>query len=73
MIRWVAVIFLGLTVFYVLLPWILEKLFVGRIIGDVPFKLFGRIFVLPFGSTVLWSSVAFLIAEIVKMTCLFCN
>ena len=72
MIRWVAVIFLGLTIFYALLPWILEKIFVGRVIGDFRFKLFGRIFVLPFGSTVLWSSIAFLIAEIVKLTCAFC-
>lgn len=72
MIRWVAVIFIGLTVFYALIPWIIEKLGVGRIIGDVRFQLFGRMFVLPFGSTVLWSAVAFLIAEIVKRTCLFC-
>lgn len=72
MIRWVAVIFLGLIVFYALLPWILEKIGVGRMIGDVRFKLFDRIFVLPFGSTVLWSSIAFLIAEVVKRTCLFC-
>lgn len=72
MIRWVAVIFLALIVFYALLPWMLEKIGVGRIIGDVRFKLFDRIFVLPFGSTVLWSSVAFLIAEVVKRTCMFC-
>jgi hypothetical protein len=72
MIRWVAVIFVGLTVFYALLPWILEKLFVGRVIGDIRFKLFGRILVLPFGSTVLWASIAFAIAEIVKWTCPFC-
>jgi hypothetical protein len=68
MIRWVAVIFLGLTVFYALLPWMLAKVGVGRIIGDVKLQIFGGIFVLPFGSTVLWSSVAFLIAEIVKLT-----
>lgn len=72
MIRWVAVIFLGLTIFYALVPWIVEKLAVGRIIGDVRFKLFGRIFVLPFGSTVLWSALAFLIAGVVKQTCMFC-
>jgi hypothetical protein len=66
MIRWVAVIFIGLTVFYALLPWILEKLGVGRIIGDLRFTLGGKTFVVPFGSTVLWSAVAFLIAEVVK-------
>lgn len=72
MIRWVAVIFLGLTVFYALLPWLLAKLGVGRIIGDLRFTFFGRIFILPFGSTVLWSALAFLIAEVVKRTCAFC-
>ena len=66
MIRWVAVIFVGLTVFYALLPWILEKLFVGRVVGDIRVPLFGRIFVLPFGSTVLWSAIVFLIAELAK-------
>jgi hypothetical protein len=66
MIRWVAVIFIGLTVFYALLPWILDKVGVGRIIGDLRFALANRTFVLPFGSTVLWSAIAFLIAEIVK-------
>lgn len=66
MIRWVIAIFVGLTVFYALLPWILEKLGVGRIIGDVRFSL-GRLeLMLPFGSTVLWSAIVFLIAEVVK-------
>ncbi len=64
MIRWVAVIFLGLMIFSVLLPW-LEKLGVGRLPGDVRFKLFGLPMCLPFGSTLLWSALAFLIAELV--------
>ncbi len=63
MIRWVAVIFLGLLVFYPLLPRLLDKLRVGRLPGDVRFRLAGQIFCLPFGSTVLWSALAFLIAE----------
>lgn len=64
MIRWVLVIFVGLTVFYALLPWVLVKLGVGRVIGDVRVTLGGRLFVLPFGSTLIWSAVAFLVAEI---------
>ena len=71
MIRWVAVIFIGLIVFYPLLP-VLAKLGVGRLPGDLRFKLFGLIFCLPFGSTVLWAVAAFVIAEVVKRTCLFC-
>lgn len=71
MIRWVAVIFIGLFVFYALLPG-LARLGVGRLPGDVRFRLRGQVLCLPFGSTVLWSAVALLVAEIVKRTCLFC-
>lgn len=65
MIRWVLVIFVGLMVFSVLLPW-LEKLGIGHIPGDVRFKLAGKIRCLPFGSTVLISAVAFLIAQLLQ-------
>lgn len=64
MIRWVAAIFIGLSVFYPLLPW-LEKLGVGRVPGDVRFRLRAAMFCLPFGSTVLWSALAFAIAQLV--------
>jgi hypothetical protein len=64
MIRWVAVIFLGLAVFYPLLPF-MARLGVGRVPGDVLFKLRGVILCLPFGSTLLWAVLAFLIARFV--------
>jgi hypothetical protein len=67
MIRWVAAIFLGLVVFYPLLPQ-LDALWVGRLPGDIRFRVRRIVFCLPFGSTVLWSAVAFVIAEIVKLT-----
>lgn len=62
MIRWVIAIFIGVTVFSALLPW-LEKLGIGRLPGDVRFKLFGKSFCLPFASTLIISAVAFLIAH----------
>lgn len=65
MIRWVAVIFLALLVFYPLLPW-LARLRVGRLPGDVLFRVRGVVFCLPFGSTLLWSALAFLIAELLS-------
>ena len=71
MIRWVAVIFIGLFIFYPLLPWF-DRLRVGRLPGDVLFKFRGVVFCLPFGSTVVWSAVVFLIAEIVSLTCPTC-
>ncbi|BEV17758.1 DUF2905 domain-containing protein [Herbaspirillum huttiense] len=63
MIRWIVVIFLSVIVFSTLLPW-LEKLGIGRLPGDLRFRLFGRIFSLPFASTILISVVVFLLAKI---------
>lgn len=63
MIRWVAVIFIALIIFPVLLPD-LQKLGVWRMPGDVRFKLRGKIFCLPFGSALVVSALAFLAAEI---------
>jgi hypothetical protein len=63
LIRWIIVIFLAVIVFSTLLPW-LEKLGIGRLPGDLRFRLFGRIFSLPFASTILISVVVFLLAKI---------
>ncbi len=65
MIRWVFAIFIGLTVFSALLPW-LEKLGIGRLPGDIKFKLFGRVFSLPFASTILLSLAVMLLAKFLK-------
>lgn len=62
MIRWVLTIFIGLIVFSALLPW-LEKLGVGRLPGDISFSLFGKRIFLPFASTILLSTVIFLVAR----------
>jgi hypothetical protein len=62
MIRWVLTIFIALIVFSAVLPW-LEKLGVGRLPGDVKFSLFGKTIFLPFASTILLSTVIFLIAR----------
>ena len=51
MIRWVFAIFLGLTIFYPLLPDILARLRVGRWPGDFLFQFRGVVFCLPFSST----------------------
>ncbi len=66
MIRWVIAIFLLLMVFSGLLPF-LSRLGLGRLPGDIRFKLFGNVFCLPFGSTVLWSAVVFALAELLKL------
>ena len=62
MIRWLLTIFIALIVFSALLPW-LEKLGVGKLPGDVRFKLFGKTVFLPFASTILLSTLVFLVAR----------
>jgi hypothetical protein len=64
MIRWVLTIFIALIVFSAMLPW-LEKMGVGRLPGDIKFTLFGKTVFLPFASTILLSTVIFLIARFV--------
>jgi hypothetical protein len=66
MIRWVAAIFVLLAVFYPLLPF-LDRLWVGRVPGDVRFRLRDLVLCLPFGSTVVWSLAAFAIARLVRL------
>ncbi len=65
MIRWVLVIFIGLVLFANLLPW-LQKFGIGKLPGDLRFKLFGKIFTIPFASTILLSLVILLVAKFLK-------
>ncbi len=65
MIRWVFVIFLGLLIFANLLPW-LQKFGLGRLPGDIRFRLFGRIFTIPFASSILLSLFILLLARLLK-------
>ncbi|MFX4914359.1 DUF2905 domain-containing protein, partial [Acinetobacter baumannii] len=57
-------IFFTVVVFSSALP-LLEKLGIGRLPGDVRFKLVGKSFHLPFASTILISLVALLIGKLV--------
>lgn len=63
MLRWFLVIFLAVIVFSTALPW-LEKFGVGKLPGDVRFTLFGKTIFLPFASTVLLSTLVFLLARL---------
>jgi hypothetical protein len=63
MIRWVFIVFLVLVLFSGLLPW-LEKLGIGRLPGDIRFTLFGKQIFLPFASTILLTTVMFLVGRL---------
>ena len=62
MIRWLIVIFLALLLFSGLRPW-LEKLGLGRLPGDLRFRLFGREWFVPFASSVVLGLLALLVAR----------
>ena len=63
MIRWLLVVFIALLLFSGLRPW-LEKLGLGRLPGDIRFRLFGRDWFIPFASSIVLSLLAMLIARL---------
>lgn len=63
MLRWTFTIFLCVIVLSSALPW-LQKIGLGRLPGDLRFRLFGKEYVLPFASTILLSLVALLIGKV---------
>jgi hypothetical protein len=62
-IRWLVVVFLALLLFSGLRPW-LEKLGLGRLPGDLRFRLFGREWFFPFASAIVLSLLAMLIMKL---------
>ena len=62
MIRWLAIVFIALLVFSAFGPW-LEKLGLGKLPGDVRFRLFGRDWFLPFASSVLIGLIGLVVAR----------
>ena len=65
MFRWFFTLFLVVIVFSSALPW-LEKFGIGRLPGDLRFRLFGRQFSFPFASTALLSLLVLLLARLFK-------
>ena len=62
MIRWLIVVFIALLLFSGLRPW-LEKLGLGKLPGDLRFRLFGREWFIPFASSIVLSLLAMGIAK----------
>lgn len=64
MTRWFFVILLALLLISWLMPW-LNKIGLGRLPGDLRFRLFGRDWNLPLASTLLLSAVANFIGKVI--------
>lgn len=63
MLRWFIVLFLAVIVFSAALPW-LEKLGIGRLPGDLKFRVFGKTVFLPFASTLLLSLLLWILVRL---------
>ncbi|MBL0421692.1 DUF2905 domain-containing protein [Ramlibacter sp. AW1] len=57
MIRWLLVVFLALMLFSWLTP-LLHRLGLGRLPGDMRFRLFGREWFIPLTTTIILSLIA---------------
>jgi hypothetical protein len=62
--RWLLTLFLALVVLTALQPW-LRKLGIGRLPGDVNFRIGKREYSFPFASTVLISLLMFAIGKLI--------
>lgn len=63
MIRWLLAILIALMLISAITPW-LHRLGLGRLPGDVRFRLFGREWFIPLTTTLLLSAVASVIARL---------
>ena len=63
MLKWVVVLLVALIVLTALAPW-LSRYGLGRLPGDLTVRFRGRLYYLPFTSTVLLSLVLTLITRI---------
>ena len=62
--KWLLTTFLALLILTALQPW-LQKLGIGRLPGDIRFKVNGKEVLLPFTSTVVLSLLLMLLARII--------
>jgi hypothetical protein len=62
--RFVVTLFIGLIVLTALQPW-LQKLGIGRLPGDLRFRIGKREVLLPFASTLLLTVLVFLIGRLI--------
>ena len=62
--RWLLTMFIALVVLTALQPW-LRRIGIGRLPGDVNFRIGGREYSFPFASTALLSCLMFLIGRFI--------
>jgi len=64
MLKWLVTLFVALVVLSLAMPW-LARMGIGRLPGDLRFRLRGREYQVPFGSTLVLSLLVWAIARLV--------
>ncbi|MBQ8829279.1 MAG: DUF2905 domain-containing protein [Burkholderiaceae bacterium] len=62
--RWLLVIFIAIIILTSAIPW-LQKLGIGRLPGDLNFRLLGRSIQIPLASTILIAFIVFAISKFI--------
>jgi len=62
--RWLLTMFIALVVLTALQPW-LRRLGIGRLPGDLNFRIGGREYSFPFASTVLMTVLVFVVGKLI--------
>ncbi|MFZ1909113.1 MAG: DUF2905 domain-containing protein [Burkholderiales bacterium] len=63
MLKWLLTLFIALAVLSAVQPWF-SRLGIGRLPGDLRIPLRGRIYYIPFASTVVLSLAVYLIGRL---------
>ena len=63
MLKWLLTLFIALAVLSAVQPWFL-RLGIGRLPGDLRIPLRGRVYYIPFASTVVLSLAVYLIGRL---------
>jgi hypothetical protein len=64
MLKWLLTLFIGLAILSVVAPW-LGRYGLGRLPGDLRIPLRGRVYYVPFATTVLLSLLVWAIARLI--------
>lgn len=64
MLKWLVTLFIALAVLSAVQPWF-SRLGIGRLPGDLRIPMRGRVYYIPFASTVVLSLAVYLIGRLI--------
>jgi uncharacterized membrane protein len=64
MVKWLVTLFLALAILAVVMPALRDRLAIGRLPGDLRIPVRGRVYYIPFASTVVLSLLLWAIGRL---------